>query len=65
HQWKIAYFNQLLQQSASALEEIQARLERYNPSTVPLRPLIEAAWEPIVETDDWSKFHDLVQQIQG
>lgn len=65
HQWKIAYFNQLLQQPVSALEEIQARLERYNPSTVPLRPLIEAAWDAIVETDDWSNFHNLVQQIQG
>ncbi|MFM7450213.1 MAG: protein adenylyltransferase SelO [Leptolyngbyaceae cyanobacterium] len=65
HQWKITYFNQLLQQPASALEEIQTRLERYNPSTVPLRPLIEAAWAPIVETDDWSQLHNLVQQIRG
>ncbi len=64
HQWKNAYFNQLLQQPASDLDEMQARLKRYNPATVPLRPLIEAAWEPIVEADDWSEFYNLVQQIR-
>lgn len=63
--WKILYFNLLLSLPDQEMEEIPTRLRRANPSTVPTRPLIEAAWKPITEDDDWSLFDDLIQRMQA
>ena len=64
YQWKTAYFNQLLALTPSQLLQVEPRLNRYNPFTVPLRPEIEAAWQKITEDDDWSGFYDLLDRIQ-
>ena len=57
------------QQYAQALAEadqgaIAARLVQHNPKTVPVRPEIEAVWEPIVAADDWQPFYDLIERIR-
>jgi serine/tyrosine/threonine adenylyltransferase len=64
HQWKVAYFNHLLQLPVDEVEAIAARLQ-INPFTVPVRPEIEAAWERITEEDDWNLFYTLLDRIQA
>ncbi|WP_421659066.1 protein adenylyltransferase SelO [Leptothermofonsia sp. ETS-13] len=63
--WKIAYFNTLLGLPEEAMLSIQERLRANNPVTVPVRSLIEAAWQPITEADDWSTFYDLLERIRA
>lgn len=65
NRWKILYFNGLLATPDSALPQMVDRLRRHNPDTVPLRPLIEAAWTPITEADDWTEFYSLLRRIQA
>lgn len=64
-QWKTAYFNQLLHRSQDEINQVRDRLRRWNPQTVPVRPLIEAAWTPITEADNWEVFNTLVAQIRA
>ncbi|MGF1535287.1 MAG: YdiU family protein [Elainellaceae cyanobacterium] len=57
-----------LYRSALAQEEnlaaIAAQLTQHNPKTVPVRPEIEAVWEPIVAEDDWQPFYGLLARIR-
>ena len=39
-------------------------LAQHNPDIVPVRPEIEAIWEPITLHDDWQPFYDLLKRIQ-
>jgi uncharacterized protein YdiU (UPF0061 family) len=64
-QWKICYFNCLLHLPVVEIEQIGDRLRIANPTTVPIRPLIEAAWKPITEADDWTEFNELIQKIRA
>ncbi len=59
--WAELYHSALLQESDSGA--IPARLVRHNPKTVPIRPKIEAAWEPIVAEDNWQPFYALLTHI--
>ncbi|UBF23570.1 YdiU family protein [Kovacikia minuta CCNUW1] len=65
NQWKVLYFNLLLSLPEEEMEQIQARLYQHNPATVPVRPLIEAAWKSIAEEDNWSDFYTLIDQIRA
>ena len=65
NQWKLAYFDRLLNLPETDLETVRDRLHQHNPATVPTRPLIEAAWKLITEEDDWSGFTNLVQQVRS
>ena len=47
------------------LNKVQDTLQDYNPSIVPVRPIIEAIWEPITVEDDWQPFYDLLKRIKG
>ncbi len=64
NQWKIQYFNQLLNLPETEMQPVAERLKANNPTTVPVRPLIEAAWKPITEEDNWSEFHELLKRIR-
>jgi serine/tyrosine/threonine adenylyltransferase len=64
-QWQQRYFDRLLNQPESELATVRDRLRQHNPTTVPTRPLIEAAWKLITEADDWSGFEDLIQQVRA
>ncbi|MGB3612359.1 MAG: YdiU family protein [Elainellaceae cyanobacterium] len=60
--WVTLYRSALAQESD--FEAIAARLIKHNPKTVPLRPEIEAVWEPIVAADDWDLFYGLLDRIR-
>ncbi len=64
-QWKILYFNCLLNTPNEDTKPIADRLRQNNPKTVPIRPLIEEAWQPISEADDWTKFYSLIDRIRA
>ncbi len=63
--WKVLYFNQLLSLPDTDMAQVKVQLQSSNPETVPLRPLIEAAWKPITEEDDWTEFDNLVKKIRA
>lgn len=65
NRWKILYFNLLLSLPADEVELMSDRLHTHNPSTVPVRPLIEEVWAAITEADNWSPFEDLLRRIQA
>lgn len=63
--WRTTYQRCLAQLANDEMEQVAQRLRQHNPTTVPVRPLIEAAWEPIVAEDNWQPFHDLLHQIRN
>jgi len=65
NQWRILYFNGLLNLPAEGMESVGDRLRQSNPTTVPTRPLIESTWKAIAESDDWSAFDHLLQKIRA
>lgn len=44
---------------------LQKILTQSNPQTVILKPVIESAWESIVQEDNWQPFYDLIKEIQS
>lgn len=62
--WRQIYYHTLQQMSTNELEKIKERLERHNPTTVIIRPEIEAIWKPITEDDNWQPFYDLLKRIK-
>ena len=63
-QWQQFYHQVLNSLPADEMESIARRLNRHNPTTVIIRPEIEAIWEPIVQDDNWQPFYDLLKQIR-
>jgi uncharacterized protein YdiU (UPF0061 family) len=64
-QWQRWYHQVLTAFPETALDAIRQRLIQRNPATVILRPEIEAIWQPIVETNNWQPFQDLLQNIRA
>lgn len=63
--WR-SLFHQILQNlPESEMAEFEAKMRRWNPKTVLLRPEIEAVWETITQEDNWEPFYDLVRKIQS
>jgi serine/tyrosine/threonine adenylyltransferase len=62
--WAEQYHRLLWNDGEEAIATVADRLNRYNPLTVPLRPVIESVWEPIAQDDDWSLFYDLLYKLQ-
>ena len=62
--WKKLYYICLNKLPSSAMTEIRDRLFLNNPKTALLRPVIESIWQPIVETNNWQPFYDLIKTIQ-
>ena len=63
--WKKVYHRILISLPESEIEQIAQRLRYYNPTTVLLRPEIEAVWEPIVREDNWAPFYELLERVQA
>jgi uncharacterized protein YdiU (UPF0061 family) len=63
--WKILYFGLLLNLSESEIEQMPDRLNQHNPTTVPTRSFIEAVWQAIDESDNWTPFSELVEKIRA
>ncbi len=64
-QWRQLYYHYLQTLSPLEMEEMKRRLQRHNPTTVLLRPEIEAIWEPIVTEDNWQPFQQLLTGIRA
>jgi serine/tyrosine/threonine adenylyltransferase len=62
--WRQFYHHLLLQFPEAELDRIAERLAQHNPTTVIIRPEIEAVWEPIAESDNWTPFYELLQRIR-
>ena len=62
--WRQQYYHHLQTLSNPELNEIQQRLNYYNPQVVIIRPEIEAVWEQITLEDNWQPFYNLLTQIQ-
>ncbi len=63
--WSGIYHRILSNLLPDEIENIALTLNRYNPKTVILRPVIESVWESIAQEDNWLPFDDLVKEIQG
>jgi serine/tyrosine/threonine adenylyltransferase len=63
--WSGIYHRILSNLSPDAIEKIALTLNKYNPKTVILRPVIESVWEKIAQEDNWMPFYDLLKEIQG
>jgi uncharacterized protein YdiU (UPF0061 family) len=61
--WRSIYHRILQTRSTGELATIGETL-KINPFVVPLRPEIEAIWEPITEEDNWQPFYDLLDRIR-
>ncbi len=61
--WAGLYHRLLQAYSNSELKEIQARITAANPNIIPVRPEIEAIWDPITTSDNWQPFYDLLDRI--
>ncbi len=64
-QWKSLYYDLIHKIPRAQISTVSQKLHRHNPSTVLLRPEIEAVWEKIVHDDDWQPFYNLVKNLQA
>lgn len=62
--WRQFYQRLLAALPASEMAAIAQRLQQHNPTTVLIRPEIEAVWQPITEEDNWQPFYELLQRIR-
>jgi len=63
--WRKTYQNCLDQLEPDSMNSVQQCLYAINPMTVPLRPEIEAIWEPITEADNWQPFYNLLEKLRS
>ncbi|NJL61794.1 MAG: YdiU family protein [Methylacidiphilales bacterium] len=63
--WSGIYHRILSNFAPDEIEKIALILNKYNPRTVILRPVIESVWENIAQEDNWLPFNDLLKEIQG
>ncbi|WP_287130086.1 YdiU family protein [Candidatus Cyanaurora vandensis] len=62
--WKTRYHQQLMKLSIPDRHLVPHRLKQ-NPTTVLVRPQIEAIWEAISQQDDWEPFYDLLNRLRA
>ncbi|MEM7768889.1 MAG: YdiU family protein [Cyanobacteria bacterium P01_A01_bin.37] len=63
-QWRQVYRRSLQTLSSEQLNGVSETLAQHNPDIVPIRPEIEAIWEPITLHDNWQPFYDLLKRIK-
>ena len=62
--WKQLYQQCLKQCNENELEKMESSLQKKNPQTALLRPVIESVWEPISLDNEWDPFYALLEQIR-
>lgn len=62
--WREFYHQVLNSLPPEELEPIARRLNQHNPTTILLRPEIEAVWESIAQEDNWQPFYQLLDRIR-
>lgn len=63
--WRNLYQQILKKLPPDEMGNIAQQMQRSNPKTVLLRPVIESVWEPIANEDNWQPFYDLLSKIQS
>jgi uncharacterized protein YdiU (UPF0061 family) len=63
--WRSLYHHHLIRLPEVELEAMGDRLKQHNPTTILLRPEIEAVWERITIEDDWQPFYDLCKRLRA
>jgi uncharacterized protein YdiU (UPF0061 family) len=63
--WRQFYHQVLNKLPQAEIDCIALRLSQHNPTTVIIRPEIEAIWEPIVQADNWQPFYELLARIRN
>lgn len=63
-QWRSLYHHALNHYGQDQMDAIARRLGQHNPDIVPIRPEIEAIWDPIATEDNWNPFNLLIKRIQ-
>jgi serine/tyrosine/threonine adenylyltransferase len=63
-QWRQFYHQVLNSLPIDEMGRVAQRLRQHNPTTVIIRPEIEAVWESIAQDDNWQPFYDLLHRIQ-
>lgn len=64
-QWRGGYGRSLQSVASGDMDQVTQTLAQHNPDVVPVRPEIEAIWEPITLQDDWQPFYDLLKRIRN
>jgi len=64
-QWQSLYHQILASLPETDTAAIAHRLAQHNPTTVLIRPEIEAVWEAIATENNWQPFHELVNRLRG
>ncbi len=62
--WRSLYHKVLTDLPPEKRVNVGNTLQKYNPKTALLRPVIEAVWESITKDDDWQPFRELVRKLQ-
>ncbi|MBW4657190.1 MAG: YdiU family protein [Drouetiella hepatica Uher 2000/2452] len=63
-QWRSFYHQILLSLPETDLEAIALHLAQHNPTTVLIRPEIEAVWEAIAIENNWQPFYELINRLR-
>ncbi len=63
-QWRQQYHQAITNLPPEQLATVGKLLTRWNPVTVPLRPVIESVWDSIDQEDNWQPFYDLVEKLR-
>jgi serine/tyrosine/threonine adenylyltransferase len=63
--WQQLYHQEIGSLTPEQRALVGTTLQRSNPGTVPLRPLIEEVWDSITQEDNWQPFYDLVARLQA
>ncbi|AFY71082.1 UPF0061 protein ydiU [Thalassoporum mexicanum PCC 7367] len=63
--WRSLYHHHLIRLPEDELIKMGDRLRQHNPTTVLLRPEIEAVWERITEEDNWQPFYELCDRLRA
>ena len=64
-EWRQFYHQILTSLPEAETEAIAQRLAQHNPTTVLIRPEIEAVWEAIATDNDWQPFYGLVNRLRN
>ena len=63
-QWRSFYHQILASLPETDLKAIAHRLAQHNPTTVLIRPEIEAVWEAIATENNWQPFYRLIDRLR-
>jgi uncharacterized protein YdiU (UPF0061 family) len=64
NKWREVYYQLLIRQPISAMENVNQQLQKSNPTIIFLRPKIEEIWEKIAIDDDWQPLYTAINELK-